>query len=409
MPKEPQTVRYYFEFVKYITKLGYTDLGILVAFSGVVKDNITGELVEYTESNINKFPDIETVEKFESVEYQLLLVAEKYQTGFDQPLLHTMYVDKKLSGVKAVQTLSRINRTSPGKIETFVLDFVNSVEDIEKAFQDYYQETGVAETTDPNTIYEIKNFLDSFMLFRDSEIDAFAKVFFKESKSQGNIDLGRLNAYIDPVVDRFKNDLTAEQDKLDFRSALMKFIRLYSFLTHIINLNDESLHKFYAYAKCLIRKLPKDTGERTPNLDSDVSLQYYRLQRSYEGSISMVEEDGVLYGKTSGTGLPLEDEKENLSAIIQKLNERLGTNFTEMDKVLEQFVQDMAGNEEIVLRSKNPLDLFKIIYDNNIMDVVLSRMTKNQEFCEKYLEDEEFRKEVDKILLPLVHARLSKI
>lgn len=401
-------VRYYFEFQKYIKKMGYTDLGVLVAFSGTVKDNVTGEMKEYTEANLNNFPDTETVEKFDSVEYQLLLVAEKYQTGFDQPLLHTMYVDKKLSGVKAVQTLSRVNRTCPGKTDTFILDFVNSREDIEKAFQDYYQETGVSETTDPNTIYDIKNVLDSFMLYLDSEIDAFAKVFFKETKNQGNIDLAKLNGFIDPAVDRY-NALTEEQDKMDFKGALSKFIRLYSFLTHIIKLGDEKLHKFYAYAKALLRKLPKDTGERTPNLDNDVSLQYYRLQKSYEGTIDLLKEDGVLYGKTSGTGLPLEDEKENLSAIIQKLNERLGTNFTEMDKVLEQFVQDMASNEEIVLRAKNPLDLFKIIYDNNIMDVVLSRMEENTKFCERYLEDDEFRKEVDKILLPLVHTRLSKI
>ena len=136
---------------------------------------------------------------------------------------------------------------------------------------------------------------------------------------------------------------------------------------------------------------------------------YYRVQKVSEGSIVLANEDGLLKSKTSGTGLPLEDEKEVLSAIIQSLNERLGTNFIEMDKVLEQFVQDMAGNQEMVLRSKNPLDLFKIIYDNTIMDVVLGRMAKNQEFCEKYLEDEEFRREVDKILLPLVHERLSKI
>jgi hypothetical protein len=128
-----------------------------------------------------------------------------------------------------------------------------------------------------------------------------------------------------------------------------------------------------------------------------------------EGPIVLVNEDGLLKQRTSSSGLPLEDEKEALSAIIQNLNQRLGTNFTEMDKVLEQFVQDMAGNQEMVLRSKNPLDLFKIIYDNTIMDVVLGRMVKNQEFCEKYLEDEEFRCEVDKILLPLVHERLSKM
>ena len=401
-------VRYYFEFLKYIKKMGYTDLGVLVAFSGTVKDNVTGEIKEYTEENINNIPESQLPEKFESAEYQLLLVAEKYQTGFDQPLLHTMYVDKKLSGVKAVQTLSRINRTCPGKIDTFVLDFVNTREEIAKAFQDYYVSTTVAETTDPNVIYDVKNVLDSFMLYTDKEIDAFSKVFFKERKKQGNIDLGKLNSFVDPVVDRYKA-LDDKQDKLDFKSSLTKFIRLYAFLTHIISLGDENLHKFYAFAKCLLRKLPKDGGEHVPNLDSDVSLQYYRVQKAYEGSIKLDDEEGVLNNKTSGTGLPLEDEKDKLSEIIKSLNERLGTNFTEMDKVLEQLVQDMSSNQEMILRSKNTLDLFKIIYDENIMDVVLGRMTKNQEFCEKYLEDEEFRKEVDKILLPLVHERLSKI
>ena len=401
-------VRYFFEFQKYIKKMGYKDLGVLVAFSGTVKDNVTGEIVEYTETKLNGFPDTETADRFNTVEYQLLIVAEKYQTGFDQPLLHTMYVDKKLSGVKAVQTLSRVNRTCQGKTETFILDFANDREEILNAFQDYYQQTEVAESTDPNTIYDIKNVLDSFMVYQDSEINAFAKVFFKESKTQGNIDLAKLNSYIDPSVDRY-NALTEEQGKMDFRSGLAKFIRLYAFLTHIINLGDESLHKFYAYAKCLLRKLPKDAADRTPDIENDVNLQYYRLQKTYEGSIMPVEEDGVLNNKTSGTGLPLEDEKENLSQIIERLNERLGTNFTEMDKVLEQFVQDMSANAEMVLRAKNPRDLFKIVYDNTIMDVVLSRMTQNQEFCEKYLEDEEFRKEVDGVLLPLVHDQLSKM
>ncbi len=400
-------VRYFFEFQRYIKKMHY-DLGILVAFSGTVKDNVSGEVKEYTESNLNKFPDSETVEKFDTAEYQILIVAEKYQTGFDQPLLHTMYVDKKLAGIKAVQTLSRVNRSCRGKTETFILDFVNSREDIEKAFQDYYQATGVDEATDPNTIYDIKNSLDKFMVYRDNEIDAFAKVFFKESKVQGNIDLAKLNGFLDPAVDRYKA-LTEDQNKFDFKSALAKFIRLYSFLTHIINLGDEKLHKFHAYAKCLLRKLPKDDKERIPDIGSDVMLQYYRGQKVSEGSIVLVNEDAILKNKTSGTGASPEDEKEVLSAIIQSLNERLGTNFTEMDKVLEQFVQDMAGNQEMVLRSKNPLDLFKIIYDNTIMDVVLGRMAKNQEFCEKYLEDEEFRREVDNILLPLVHERLSKI
>ena len=355
-------VRYFFEFQRYIKKMHY-DLGILVAFSGTVKDKVSGEIKEYTESNLNKYPDRENVENLDTAEYQILIVAEKYQTGFDQPLLHTMYVDKTLTGIKAVQTLSRINRTCPGKTETFILDFVNSREDIEKSFQDYFQTTGIAETTDPNVIYDIKNVLDSFMLYSDSEIDAFAKVFFKESKTQGNLDLAKLNGSIDPAVDRY-NAMTEVQDRSDFKNALTKFIRLYAFLTHIIHLGDENLHKFHAYAKCLLRKLPRDEAERIPDIGNDVMLQYYRVQKISEGPIVLVNEDGLLKQRTSSSGLPLEDEKEALSAIIQNLNERLGTNFTEMDKVLEQFVQDMAGNQEMVLRSKNPLDLFKIIYDN---------------------------------------------
>jgi type I restriction enzyme R subunit len=172
-----------------------------------------------------------------------------------------MYVDKKLSGVKAVQTLSRINRMCPGKTETFVLDFVNSREDIEAAFQDYYQETGVSETTDPNVIYDIKNVLDSFMVYNDTEIDNFAKVFFKETKNQGNIDLAKLNSYIDPAVDRY-NALPEKQDKMDFKGALSKFLRLYTFLTHIINLGDEKLYKFLCLREMLV---PQTTEGRRKN------------------------------------------------------------------------------------------------------------------------------------------------
>ena len=399
-------VRYYFEFQKYIQEKQYDDLGILVAFSGSVKDSITGEIKEYTEELLNKFPENELPEKFDTEEYQILLVAEKYQTGFDQPLLHTMYVDKKLAGVKAVQTLSRINRMCKGKTDTFVLDFVNDKEDIQKAFQDYYVSTTVSETTDPNVIYDIKNFLDSFMLYKDKEINNLAKIFFKLKKIEKQMDLGRLNSYIDPSVEKYM--ALDKEERLDFKNGLNKYVRLYSFLTHIIKLEDAKLHKFYAFGKLLLRKLPRESGEKFPNLTNDVELQYYRIQKQYEGKIELEAEEGVLNNPTSGTGIPVEDEKENLSKIINDLNSRLGTNFTEIDKVLEQIVEDMSKDAEMVIRAKNPLDLFKIVYDDKVMGVVLSRMTKNQEFCEKYLEDEDFRIEIDKILLPLVYNRLAE-
>lgn len=400
-------VRYYFEFQKYISEKHYDDLGVLVAFSGTVNDSATGELREYTEESINKFAENELPDKFDTDDYQILLVAEKYQTGFDQPFLHTMYVDKKLSGVKAVQTLSRINRMCKGKTDTFVLDFVNEKEDIQKAFQDYYVSTSVSETTDPNVIYDIKHTLDDYMVYDEKQINDLCKIFFKLKKSDKQIDLGALNSFIDPSVEKYKN--LKKEDRLDFKNALNKYIRLYAFLTHIIMLEDSKLHKFYAFAKCLSRKLPKEHGEKFPNINNDVELQYYRIQKQYEGRISLIDEDGVLENNTKAVGSSSEDDKENLSKIIRDLNERLGTDFTEIDKVLEQIVEDMSKDEELVIRAKNPLDLFKIVYDDRIMGIVLSRMSKNQEFCEKYLEDDEFRKEIDKILLPLVHRRLSGI
>ncbi len=397
-------VRYFFEFDRYIKKKGYTDLGVLVAFSGVVKDS--GE--EYTEEGMNGFPESELVDKFESIEYQLLLVAEKYQTGFDQPLVHTMYVDKKLAGVKAVQTLSRINRTCSGKVDTFVLDFVNTQEEIQKAFEDYYVSTTVEEITDPNTIYEFKGYLDSFMIYSEKDVNDFSKIFFKSKKKQGNIDLGQLNSVLDPIIENYKK-LDKKEEQKDFKYVLAKFVRLYAFLTHIISLEDEMLHKFYVFAKGLIRKLPMEEGERIPDIASDVNLQYYRVQKEFEGSIKLSDVEGILNNSTSGTGIPAEEEKEKLSKILKDINDRLGTDFTGMDKVLEQLVEDAAQNEELVMRAKNPIDLFKIIYEEKIMDIVLDRMTQNQDFALKYLEDKEFRDEIDRILLPLLHTRLSKL
>ena len=395
-------VRYYFEFKKYIKKMHYTDLGVLVAFSGTVKDN--GH--DYTEAGLNRFFEGELPDKFEGDEYQILLVAEKYQTGFDQPLLHTMYVDKKLSGVKAVQTLSRLNRTCSGKTDTFVLDFVNSKEDILAAFQPYYERTEIDDVTDPNLVYDVKHTLDDYRIYTEQEIENFAKIFFKASVKQTDLDFGRLSPYLDPAVDRY-NALKTDEERKEFKLALRKFTRLYSFICHIVRLEDASLHKFNAYAKCLLRKLPADDKNKTPNLDNDVTLQYYRLQKIFEGKIDLEKGDGTLSGGRHGAGTPQEEEKATLSELIAQLNDRMGTNFTEMDKVIEQFVQDMVKNPEMQLRANNPLDMFRVAYDNNIMDVVIGRLQQNQDFCTKYIEDSTFRTEVDRIILPLVHERLS--
>lgn len=393
-------VRYYFAFRNYIKKMGYHDLGVLVAFSGSVEDK--GQ--EYTEEELNQIPETELPEKFATGEYQLLLVAEKYQTGFDQPLLHTMYVDKKLHGVKAVQTLSRINRMYPGKTDTFVLDFVNSAEDMQKAFQDYYISTGITEETDPNVVYDLYHYLAAYHLWTDKEIEGFTKVFFTESKKQTNLDFSRLNAYLDPAVARF-NQLD-DEDKIDVRARMNKFNRNYDFLTHIIRYDDVDLHRFASYAKLLVHKLHIE-GDPAPHVEDEVSLQYYRLQQVYEGSIELTDEEGQL-ANNPDTGGASEDEKDNLSNIISKLNERWGTEFTHMDKVIEQLTEDMVEDAEVKARAHNSLDMFSIVYGERIQDIMLDRMNQNQDFAVKYLSDAQFRADIDRILLPLIHSRLNR-
>ena len=392
-------VRYYFAFRDYIKNMNYKDLGVLVAFSGTVED----QGLEYTEEQLNEIPETELPEKFATGEYQLLLVAEKYQTGFDQPLLHTMYVDKKLHGVKAVQTLSRINRMHPGKTDTFVLDFVNTAEDIQKSFQDYYISTGITEDTDPNIVYDLYHSLASYHLWTDKEIEGFAKVFFTKAKKQTNLDFSRLNAYLDPAVGRF-NELD-DEDKIEVRAQINKFNRNYDFLTHIIRYDDARLHRFAAYTKLLIRKLHID-GDPAPYLEDDVALQYYRLQQVYEGSIDLDNKESQL-SNNPDAGRVSEDEKDNLSNIISKLNDRWGTEFTHMDKVIEQLTEDMIEDAEVKSRAHNSLDMFSIVYDERIQDIVLDRMNQNQDFAVKYLSDPQFKADVDRLLLPLIHTRLN--
>lgn len=391
-------VRYYFEFKNYIKKMGYEkELGILVAFSGVVMD----EGKEFTEHGLNKIKETELPEKFHGDEYQVLLVAEKYQTGFDEPLLHTMFVDKKLGGVKAVQTLSRLNRIHPYKEDTFILDFVNDIEDIKASFDPYYKTTDIEQNTDDNIVYDLKSKLDGYRVYWDTEIENFSKIFFKPQK--GNLDFSELNSFIDPGVDRFKGKKEEEQE--DFKSTLNKFVRAYSFITNIVKLDDIQMHKFYAYAKCLLRKLPREKNEVVA-LNEEVHLQYYRIQKVFEGSISLEQGKALKNDKHVGNIKP-KDELATLSELLEKLNERFGTEFKDMDKVLQQFVADMEKDEDLRIQAKNnSKEHFKFPFNTAFTDIVVDRMTQNKEFCEKILDDDKFGNYIQDKLIEYVYNKL---
>ncbi len=398
-------VRYYKEFEKYIKKMGYQEeLNILIAFSGTVQNNEE----DYTEASMNKINETELPEKFSSSEYQILLVAEKYQTGFDEPLLHTMFVDKKLSGVKAVQTLSRLNRTCYGKEDTFILDFVNSADDIRKAFEPYYEQTTIQETIDANVVYDIKTKLDEFRVYNNNEIKAFSKSFFKSEKTQNNLDFSILNGFVDPAVNRYKN--LEENDQDEFKCSLIKFIRNYSFVTGIICLNDIDMHKFFAYAKYLIKKLPKQNQSKLLFLDDEVSLQYYRIQKIFEGSISLNKSNPLENFIYSGKSKP-EEVKANLSELVENLNNRFSTNFTKEDMlIVEQFIFDMDNNKELQTQAQNnPVEHFRYTFNDTFMNIVVDRMNQNQSFCERILDDEKFGNRLKDFLIDVVYERLREL
>jgi type I restriction enzyme R subunit len=399
-------VRYLFEFRKYIKAQGYDDLDVLVAFSGIVPDDDA----EWTEEKLNKNTDGNTIkesqlrEYFRSDEFNMLIVAEKYQTGYDEPLLHTMFVDKKLSGVKAVQTLSRLNRIYEGKKDTFVLDFVNTAEDMQKSFQPYYEATILEEGTDPNIVYGLKAALDDYHIWQQNEVEKFAETFFKSSE-QVSSDLGKLASIIQPALDRY--NAKSVEDKDEIKSSLAKFIRIYSFVTQICRMFDKDLHRFSIYAKFLSKMLPKD-GKAEIILDDKILLEYYKLEKDFEGGIALEKHEGVIPPIKGGIGGKAE-KKEPLSVIVKKINERFNTSFTNMDKVMMQLTDDMMTDDKLVGFAKsNDEATFAYIFEQQFKEIAANRYEQNDEFFIRMFNDENFMKFTISQLMPEIYKKMRK-
>lgn len=402
-------VRYHQEFESYIKEKGYKDLKTLVAFSGAVNSNG----LEYTEAGMNGFSESELPGKFRTEEYGVLIVAEKYQTGFDQPLLHTMYVDKKLAGVKAVQTLSRLNRTCPGKVDTFVLDFANEPDEIQAAFQPYYQTTKLDEIPDPNHIYDLKNELEKARVIWLNEVEAFCQVFFNPHFTAR--DQAKLNTYIDTAVDRYKA-LPKTQEKgsvgtpnqEDFKGTLTSFIRFYSFITQITNIGDRELEQWYAYSRLLIKKLPSTDSDNLFRLQGDeVALEYYRLQNTGEHQIKLTAEDSELEGAYVAGLSKYPEENAHLSEIIKTVNNRFGTEFTNADKLfIDQVIEDCLQDTDLEAQAKsNTLENFSYGYNDKALNIWIERMGQNEEFFRQIMDNQNFGKLVNDYVMKQVYQR----
>ncbi len=401
-------VRYRNAFDAYIKEKGYKDIGVLVAFSGEVIDPSDG--LHYTEPGMNDgIKEKELPAKFSSDAFQLLLVANKYQTGFDQPLLHTMYVDKRLSGVQAVQTLSRLNRTCPGKTDTFVLDFVNDEEEIRRSFQPYFEETKVSEAANPQHLYELQHALEAAQVYMASEVEAFCKVLFRPKSLQTTQDHAELYKHINPAVDRFES--LELDDQVDFRNALKAFVHLYSFLSQVMPFTDPELEKLYQFDRFLELKLPQDKTKAPLKLDAETVLAYYRLDRLKDNStIELVAGEEAALQSPSELGISRSDtEKVKLSEVIQVLNEKFGTNFNTADQLtIDSVAEELKADEAVQKHAQvNPLDNFALALKGKIEGAFVDRMEKNEEIAARFLNDADFRSVLTEYLVKKVHTELT--
>jgi type I restriction enzyme R subunit len=404
-----EAVRYKRSFDKYIDEKGYP-IRSLVAFSGTVLDDKLPD-VTYTEEGMNLgIREKELPERFATQEYQVLLVAEKYQTGFDQPLLHTMYVDKRLAGIQAVQTLSRLNRIHPLKEDTFVLDFVNDRDEIREAFKTYYEGAEMGEEVDPARMYAIKGELDAFGVYLEEEVVRFCDVYFKPKQRQSALDHQAMNAALDPAVSRYKGRQEENPDEAElWRAKLQAFLNLYGFLSQVIPYQDSDLERLYVYLRHLAMKLSRRATGASYQFDDEVKLEYYRLQKISEGSISLKDGDARrLDGPAEvGSGL-LREQSVRLSQLIDVVNERFGTDFNQADQLFFDQIVEAAMTDDGLRQAAavNPGEKFQLLFKNVLEKLFVDRMDQNEEIFVRFMNDVPFQKVVTAWMAEEAYRRL---
>ena len=339
----------------------------LVGFSGTIYHN-GKENSETSLNTENGLVNTSIPNGLKDPKYRLLIVSNKFQTGFDEPLLQSMYVDKLLKGVQCVQTLSRLNRTMRGKTDTFVLDFVNETDDIVESFQPYYTSTTLTEETDPDKLYQMLYEIEQYNLYTQDQIDEFCKEFYSSSESDQ-----KLHPIIDVVVDNF-NERLNEEEQDELKSNIQSFIRMYSYISQISSFGEVKWEKSYVFLRFLNKKLPKKETERISVVDS-VDLDSLRIQMMGETKLSLVDEQGEIFGISgeSGNG-NVEEDKILLSDIIQRINEVFGENLGEEDRItLEQIQQRMNSHGELkkVIHGNNTEDVKKEYFNNLFKDTVV--------------------------------------
>lgn len=389
--------RYFQGVNNYLQENEYSDIRALVAFSGELR--VDGSTI--TERELNGFSETELPSRFDGFNsngdpyeatYRILIVAEKYQTGFDQPKLCAMYVDKDLHGLQAVQTLSRLNRTHKAKENTYILDFKNEIEDIREAFKPFYETTELIDTSDPNQIYTLESsLLDSDYIVK-KEIDEYSEIYFRGPLTVG--DRPRLAKSVRPAVQRF----IAEEDedaREEFRQTLKSFNRFYTFISQVIYLEDTSLEKLHVYGEFLVRMLP--SREIPPDIeitDDMLDLQATRVEKKAEqkASLDQGETEKINPIREFAPNPHTEDEKKELSEIVKEFNERHGTEFTEQDLIrLEQVNEDILNESLVEQLRNNPPDVVYQAFSDAFLAGLTGRLRKQNQLKDIILSDAHIR------------------
>jgi type I restriction enzyme R subunit len=348
--------------------------------------------------------ETELPEKFDSDEYQVLLVAEKYQTGFDQPMLHTMFVDKRLSGIQAVQTLSRLNRCAHGKEDTFVLDFVNTPEDIYQAFKPFYEVTTLGDIPDHTKLNSLAHTLDEYAIYTRVEIDTWCEVWFSNRLKPTGAEHRKLNSLLDVVVERYKKK--DEEDQRLFKSQLISFLNLYLFVSQVIPFGDSDHEKRYTYLRHLVKKLPSYDASERVDISDDVELQFYRLEQVSQGSINLSSGDADALKGSTDVGTGRADTIAPVSSLVDELNEAFGTDFTIADQLFfDQITETALQNQKIMQAAKaNSPENFAEFFNSVLEDLFIERMDGNEAIFNRLMNDEAFRQVAAANLLKAVYS-----
>lgn len=383
----PAAVLYFKEIKRYAQEQGYDEIKPMVAFSGEVVLNEES----YTESGLNVRPDGSHIQETQTKQefhdnFNILIVAEKYQTGFDEPLLHTMIVDKKLRGVKTVQTLSRLNRTCPGKIDTFVLDFANEKDDIQEDFQVFYHETFLEEEVNTDLLYKVQRELREYRIYDDTAVARFCDVYFANG-AQGDSAQGLLASKLLPAVERYNQK--TDDERYQIRRTMRNFCKWYRYVSQVVRMFDKDLHCEYVYCSFLVNMLPEQPVPMQ-DIEKMLSLEMYKLEKTFDGDISLGDELGV-YTPAEPKGAAKPEVKDPLDEIIERINERYKGNFTDADRVMINALADkLRGNQRLanMAASSDPQIFAESIFPQAFSDAAQDSYMESQETYSSLFADQ---------------------